>query len=305
MCLANLAPDVQKGQVWRLGAAVTQGAANWIWQDFARSILQLLERISFRVDRIAGPRNRSDRRAVATLISLLLHAGLALILWGKAGSESVGGGGGGAEATLGGSGTAIYVNLIKGGTSARSTASADQAISRLRQVMAKTDSQLFVRQDDAEPNRPKASLDKLLGQTGTGQTQNEGPAGKVAPPVRVAAEGKSNGSNAGSAGPRTPGRSAPVAGSGDRLGDLWPQIEPCWKRLPNASLVVVSLEVTLLGDGRLAGPPRVVATAQSSRPEARTIAIARAVQAVSACLPYRKLAGGNGGVFRVEFGTSN
>lgn len=79
-------------------------------------------------------------------------------------------------------------------------------------------------------------------------------------------------------------------------GGLWRQIEPCWSRLPLRSAVPVTLEVSLNGAGRLAKPPRILRPSVGRPDEQRLVAEARALQAISACLPY----GGAEGLGRTQ-----
>lgn len=88
-------------------------------------------------------------------------------------------------------------------------------------------------------------------------------------------------------------------------GDLWGQVEPCWRRLTGRSTVPVTLEVTLNAGGGLAGPPRIVRP-ESGRPsEQRLLAEALALEAIRACLPYNTPAvTGTGRVYRLAFRAS-
>ncbi|HEX7761126.1 MAG TPA: hypothetical protein VF459_16590 [Caulobacteraceae bacterium] len=76
-------------------------------------------------------------------------------------------------------------------------------------------------------------------------------------------------------------------GSAASSGGLWGQIEPCWRRMPNQSAVPVKLEVQLDDKGMIAKPPRILRPDSSVPDERRLIAEARALAAISACLPYR------------------
>lgn len=88
-------------------------------------------------------------------------------------------------------------------------------------------------------------------------------------------------------------------------GDLWGQVEPCWRRLAGRSTVPVTLEVTLDGKGGLAGPPRIVRPEGGRPSEQRLLAEARALEAIRACLPYNTPAVTvMGRVHRLAFGSS-
>jgi hypothetical protein len=94
----------------------------------------------------------------------------------------------------------------------------------------------------------------------------------------------------------------PKSGGQGARGDLFAEVEPCWRRALDTSRVPVSLEIMLDGRGMAAGPPRLVHTGPGDR-EATRIAVERALQAVAACLPYRG-DGPKGGRYVVEFGLS-
>ncbi|MEH0196195.1 hypothetical protein V7S57_09490 [Caulobacter sp. CCNWLY153] len=85
------------------------------------------------------------------------------------------------------------------------------------------------------------------------------------------------------AGPRS---ASPTKGKGAGGGGLFGFVEPCWKQLPGRSTVPVQLEVTLDHRGLMAAPPRIVRPESGPPGEARLVAEARAIAALSACLPY-------------------
>lgn len=86
-------------------------------------------------------------------------------------------------------------------------------------------------------------------------------------------------------------------------GELWGQVEPCWRRISGGSTVPVTLEVVLDGRGGLAGPPRILRPDGGRPSEQRLLAEARALEAIRACLPYRTAGlSGLGRRYRVGFG---
>lgn len=85
-------------------------------------------------------------------------------------------------------------------------------------------------------------------------------------------------------------------------GDLWGQVEPCWKRLPQRSMTPVSLEVVLNDRGGLAIPPKIIRAPGAAPDETRLVAEARALTAIAACLPYKSVAlPGSKRTFRLTF----
>lgn len=77
--------------------------------------------------------------------------------------------------------------------------------------------------------------------------------------------------------------------SGDNAstGALWGQVAPCWRRMPKVSSVPVTLDVTLDSSGRISTPPKIVRPADAALTEQRLTSEARALAALSACVPYR------------------
>lgn len=106
----------------------------------------------------------------------------------------------------------------------------------------------------------------------------------------AAGQGNSNGGIAPESGSASAQRASARVGEagakGGSLGTLWRQIEVCWKRLPQTSAVPVTLEISLTADGRLAKPPRILRPDPRAPSEERLVSEARALEAISACLPY-------------------
>ncbi len=94
------------------------------------------------------------------------------------------------------------------------------------------------------------------------------------------------------------------AGTDADQGLLWPQVAPCWDKLPNLSTVPVTLEVSLNDKGQIALPPKIVRPTAAAADQMRLIAEARALAAVSACVPYHVAAGAPRTV-RVDFKASS
>jgi hypothetical protein len=77
-------------------------------------------------------------------------------------------------------------------------------------------------------------------------------------------------------------------------------MEPCWRKLEAGSVLPVVLEVTLDLGGQIAKPPKIVRSENVPLDEPRLRAEARALAALSACLPR----GGSrfgGQTYRLEF----
>ncbi|ATQ43431.1 hypothetical protein [Caulobacter mirabilis] len=139
--------------------------------------------------------------------------------------------------------------------------------------------------------RPRSSLSELFNTLGAGSGQGRRGEGETATGRSgVAAEAD-----------RAMASQRGDGGSASSAGDLWGQIEPCWRRLsPPAAAPTVTLELVLNGGGGLARPPRIVRAEAGAPPETQLLAEARALTAIQTCLPY-KAAGLPGQVHRVRF----
>ena len=194
--------------------------------------------------------------------------------------------------------SAITISLagIKGSRQAQPQQSDAQLQLLYRKVLSE---RAEVYASDKRQPRQQASLAKLFdaiehehsgagGQGSTGHDQGaDSPAGKPDAKARNAA--------------RAP---QPQDGPGATAssGDLWGEIEPCWRRLPDQSRVRVTLDIELDDSGRIARPPTIVRPTDAAPNETRLIAEARALAAITACVPYHSeaLLGGRRG-FRVDF----
>ena len=91
----------------------------------------------------------------------------------------------------------------------------------------------------------------------------------------------------------------PNAGSVS-TGALWGRIEPCWRKSAGAAPVPVTLEVAIDARGQLSKPPRILRGENARLDELRLASEARALAALSACLPRGDLRFA-GAVYRLEF----
>ena len=69
--------------------------------------------------------------------------------------------------------------------------------------------------------------------------------------------------------------------------DLWARIRPCWRR---PSGVVVTLDMGVDSEGRLAWAPRPIRESQSPPGARELLAESMAVQAAVRCAPFREVA---------------
>lgn len=104
------------------------------------------------------------------------------------------------------------------------------------------------------------------------------------------------------AGPRAPVQNAAKASAG--AGSLWGFLEPCWRRLPGRSSVPVTLEVALDSRGLISTPPKILRPSNAPPTEDRLVAEARALAALSECLPYHGPDSVGGAPIAVEFAAS-
>ena len=248
-----------------------------------------------------GRKRRQRERATASAASLLIHAVILVFVTASLGGAVVSGGAG----APGGDVAAVYVSLsgLKGGgqpKEAHSTAELLALFHKVREQQSPIDT--------AKPQpQPKTDLEKLFNAIDREHARKDAPAKRA---------GNSNtdrgGSGASATGAKTPapdkqGRSAAAKnadgpGAAASTGALWGQIAPCWNRMPGVSTVPVTLEIKLNGRGLIAVPPRILRPGAAAPDERRLLAEARALAAVTACVPYHGVdMGGAKGVFRVDF----
>lgn len=238
-----------------------------------------------------SPQGRSRRRdSAAVAASLGAHL---LVLWLILGSASgdlvpsgdnVGNGAGG-----GGGDPLMTVSLVDPTTpmaapaqdaSAAASAAVEDLFKRLV-VPPPPQAAVFVSPPE------KTSLDEVLGKAQAKSGGSSAGQAQTRP-----APGQHRGADTAQAGPA---RSGATASSGSLFG----MIEPCWRKQPGVSRVLVKLELTLGGDGRLALPPKIIRTSQMVLDDQQFFAEARALNALKACLPLR--GGAATGVQQVEF----
>lgn len=210
--------------------------------------------------------------------ALTLHAVFAFVLLGTLAGRSIQG----VDDPFG-EGEAIQVSLSgrEGATStAASTAAADapeaSSLEALADRLQRVESDLFA--EEQKPAPSSSSLADLFGSTGA--TSGKG---------RQGAGADASGKDA-SGGQRERTDQASRQGDGgdaQSAGDLWGQVEPCWRALPQRSTAVVTLEVTLNDKGRLATKPRLVRNSIGQLDEAHLVAEAAALMAIQACLPSK------------------
>jgi hypothetical protein len=232
-----------------------------------------------------APRRRARRRVAALTASGLFHVVVGLAIFGAASGDLVSGGG----PAGGDGGVAINVTLV--GSDLRSPAAATGAALALKmRPDGMSDHPLVapVTPDDPQMSRllqglrSKVALEKTL----DSGARAEGP--QAAKP-RFDGLGEIDRALHG------------PEGASASTGGLWGQVAPCWRTLPVAAQTPVSLEVVLDATGTLTRPPRVIRPPSEPVPDARLKAEARALAALSACMPRNDLRFA-GGTYRLEFG---
>jgi hypothetical protein len=138
----------------------------------------------------------------------------------------------------------------------------------------------------AAADQVRAAHDQQAGNGGQGEADRGGQAAAQSQSGRPAAAHAGRGS----------GRDA-------SSGDLFGQVKPCWDALPAVATVPVTLQVTLDAAGRIAKPPRIDRPAGAALDERRLVSEARALAAITACVPYHDAdALGGKRVFEVKLG---
>jgi hypothetical protein len=244
--------------------------------------------------RTAGKHEDGRRRPWRALAaSAALHLVFALSIFASASGVVSGGA---PDAWVG---DAIEVSLA--GFEGGQQASAAPAASELDQIFERVQaaqSDLYSAEQPAERRGDLAELFRQIEQAhqAAGARDGSGGAGKGrtgAGQDRQGAAGDGDASKASRTGERTADLSS---------GDLWGQIEPCWRALPKASAVPVTLEIELNSAGNLARPPLLIRPAAAALNDPRLVSEARALAAVAACAPLRTPLGmGSKRTFRVSF----
>jgi hypothetical protein len=240
----------------------------------------------------------------ALLASLVFHVAILALFFGSLKGGPVAGGG----APLGDEAHAMTVSLagMRGAPRQSQATQSDPLQALFTQIRAE---QSTVAASD-KPKLPSADAAKLFdviepnskqsdsGRGGAGRARvDQGGHGAVANP-NATAQTDQGAKGSGGHTVEGPGKDASAGG-------LWGEIEPCWSKLPSISSVPVTLEISLSEKGLIAVPPKIIRPSTAAPDEMRLIAEARALAAVTACVPYRAAA--NAGVqrvFRVEFGAS-
>jgi hypothetical protein len=263
--------------------------------------------VAFSKDEAASPplrlKRRLRERAAAFALSVLVHGAiLTLVLGSLAGGRLEGGAG----APVGDPGV-IYISLagLKG-AAPQSAPTQQQALmalyARIRDQQSNlptTDTPKPVPGDVAklfdvvQPAAPAS--DPNVGREGRGAVDQGGRSATPSP--NAFAQADATAKQHGVRRAIGPGRDADQ-------GPLWSQVEPCWDKLPNLSAVPVTLEVSLNDKGQIAVPPKIIRPTTEAAGQMRLIAEARALAAVSACVPYR-VAAGAPRTIRVDFRASS
>jgi hypothetical protein len=231
--------------------------------------------------------------------SVVLHLGLLILAVGSAGGALVTGGAGGAPEE-----SAITISLA--GLAGSRQASATPEQERLKILYAKALQQQSDVYASQEKPADKGSLAKLFdaiesahgGSADKDGANGQGDAGRHN-------GGGMKGTTAETDQPSESKARAVGAGTASSSGGLWGQIEPCWKQMPSKSLVPVTLQIELDDRGQIARPPQIVRPNTTAPDQRRLVAEARALAAISACLPYRmETLTGNQRDFTVSFAPS-
>jgi len=231
---------------------------------------------------IATPNNKAHwRRAAALASSVMLHVALLALGFSSATGALVSGGEGVEEGDKG----AIAVTMV----SAAPAQSTDRAVQvqnfafLYRQVLAQQQAELYAENHRAKPQTSVQALFDAADRDGPKMADQASPDTKG---VAEAASATGNSLAPPARGQRADGETGMGPGAAASTGALWGQIEPCWRNIPDVSLVPVTLEITLDENGRITSPPIIHRPNTSTPDEHRLIAEARALAAIAACVPY-------------------
>ncbi len=240
---------------------------------------------------------RRKWRGIALGVSIVLHGGFALLVFYSLPTGAFIGGAGAA----GGDGAAIVVSLAGPiGRKGQSDDTDQQAAETAARLEAMAD-KAHADQPSADPEpdppkaKPKTDLAALFQEITQAHAASAAErAEQQAKDARKAKAGQGDGGSEARSdkakGPQAKakdveGETDQPGDKGKATGDMWDQIETCWR--PD-SPVPVTLEVVVDTAGQLAIPPRILRPDGARLDELRLRAEAKAVQAVAACAPYRR-----------------
>lgn len=227
-----------------------------------------------------GVSQRSKRRTMAVIASISVHLALGLLVLGSASGTLVTGGAGGSPEE-----SAITVSLS--GIAGSRQASTSPNVERLKILYAKAlqaQSDVEVTPDKTSQSQNLARLFDNIERDHTAQDDRNGTNGKSDKDAQTG--GGLQGKNINNPVASRSAATAVGPGMAASSGGLWGQIEPCWQQMPNRSAVPVTLQIKLDDTGRIAKPPVVIRPDTNHPDQRRLIAEARALAAISACLPY-------------------
>ena len=222
------------------------------------------------------------RRATALASSVLLHVALLGLGFSSATGALISGGAGVENGDKG----AIAVTMVSA-AQAQSTSRPVQLQNfafLYRQVLAQQQAEIYAENHRAKPQTSVQALFDAADRDGPRTATHPDAASKSSSSTASNPTGRSPTPPA--RGQRTDGETGIGPGTTTSTGSLWGQIEPCWRDIPDVSLVPVTLEVTLDEHGRITAPPVIHRPDRSVPDERRLIAEARALAAVAACVPY-------------------
>jgi hypothetical protein len=253
-----------------------------------------------------GRRERRLRRVGALVASLLFHGVIFALLFGSLKGGPVTGGG------ASGDDTEIHTMTVSlAGLRGAPRQSAATQADDLQALFSKIRSEQTGLAASDTPKRPASDVAKLFDVVEPdSRTIDTAAGGAGSADVDQGGHGAAAGSDTNTQAAKSAKGNGPhkVAGAGSdaSAGNLWLQIKPCWSQLPNVSNVQVTLEISLNDRGRIAVPPKIMRESTGAPDQARLIAEARALTAVTACVPYHPAAlSGSTRLFRVEFGASD
>lgn len=238
---------------------------------------------------LAKRRSARPRRWLHLCASVLGHA---LLLAGWFGFGA--GGEGLLQSAGGGSVPTMEVSLVAGETRSDSPQPPvlDPAAELLARLGEGERQSPAARVEDVDPATPsRVALSELLGEASSSAASAGDPKGQEAGTSERARKGRKDATGSMSGGA--------AASRGSAGGGLWALIEPCWRRQQVPAGAHAQILVELDFWGRLAAPPQIVRTRDMRLDRDQLLSEARAVDALTACLPLAK--GRFSGAHRLDF----
>lgn len=245
-------------------------------------------------------RRRLRDRIVAVVSSLAFHALVFILAFGTLkGAVVTGGGGGAPDSEV----RAISISLagLHTGHHPPGQAQSADALKLLFTKIRNEQSALAVTDRKPTPESQEQKLFDVIDPQTQASTANAAGQSDLDKGGRGASADGAKADTAQRSASHSSAKQIAGPGADGSAGDLWGQIAPCWAHMPQVSTVPVTLEIAINDKGLVATPPKIIRPDTAAADPGRLVSEARALGAVTACVPYETPVRGGLRVFRVNF----